>query len=439
LAFIACFSSNSVAKAKTYMNEELALAVEQIRLMPPGRVWFIPVRLDDCELPKYQLGGGRHLDSLQRIDLFGPNREANLGRLVAQVMKVFGTSPATPAMTAEAIAGSTAAERGPRLAELVKAGVSDPNRIIEVEDAFLEEVRTVLEALQDSERFRVEGGPAPTVTSMVDRAQDYERLVEPISHASIALAAWGSSNELAGLATRAMARLAATTEQMRGGFTAYLYLQRYALLPVLYAGVMGAVARRNGLMLRAFAVDPTVRYAEQSVALVSGTSPWSPFQEAEMAAHVLARVAIEGGTAEERLADFEQRRAGKYYTPVSERLFRVLRPMASSLVLDDAEYGQLFDRTEGFLSMAELDYAANSDVVPEYRRGRAHWVGRIGHSERYMNANSGLASETIAEIQARREHWWPLAGGMFGGDWQRAEAAAVAWAQNVQAARERRW
>lgn len=76
LAFIACFSTNSVQKPKTYMNAELRLAVDQIRLMAPGQVWLLPVRLDDCELPDFDLGNNRTLNSLQRIDLFGPNREA---------------------------------------------------------------------------------------------------------------------------------------------------------------------------------------------------------------------------------------------------------------------------------------------------------------------------------------------------------------------------
>jgi TIR domain len=53
LAFIACFSTSSVQKVKTYMNAELILAVEQIRLMKPGHVWLLPVRLDDCELPHF--------------------------------------------------------------------------------------------------------------------------------------------------------------------------------------------------------------------------------------------------------------------------------------------------------------------------------------------------------------------------------------------------
>jgi hypothetical protein len=128
LAFIACFSTSSVQKAKTYMNAELNLAVEQIRLMRPGHVWLLPVRLDDCELPRFDLDASRTLDSLQRIDLFGPKRETNLARLVAAVMAIFGTSTTTPASAAAAIAGSRDIERGPLLAD-GKALLTDAERI----------------------------------------------------------------------------------------------------------------------------------------------------------------------------------------------------------------------------------------------------------------------------------------------------------------------
>jgi TIR domain len=106
LAFIACFSTSSVQKTKTYMNAELNLAVEQIRLMKPGHVWLLPVRLDDCELPRFDIGGNRTLNSLQRIDLFGPMREANLARLLTSITGIFGTSATTPASADAAIAST---------------------------------------------------------------------------------------------------------------------------------------------------------------------------------------------------------------------------------------------------------------------------------------------------------------------------------------------
>jgi len=57
LVFIACFSSSSLARVKSYQNEELVLAVEQLRLRAPEQPWLIPVRFDDCAVPDRDLGG----------------------------------------------------------------------------------------------------------------------------------------------------------------------------------------------------------------------------------------------------------------------------------------------------------------------------------------------------------------------------------------------
>ena len=40
IAFIACFSHNSLAREETYQNEELTLAIQQLRLRKPGTPWL---------------------------------------------------------------------------------------------------------------------------------------------------------------------------------------------------------------------------------------------------------------------------------------------------------------------------------------------------------------------------------------------------------------
>jgi hypothetical protein len=90
LAFIACFSENSQSRSKSYQYEELILAVEEMRVRPPGQPWLIPVRFAECDLPDFDLGAGRTLDSLQRIDLFGDSWEHGGARLVAAVLRILG-------------------------------------------------------------------------------------------------------------------------------------------------------------------------------------------------------------------------------------------------------------------------------------------------------------------------------------------------------------
>jgi hypothetical protein len=439
LAFIACFSNNSVQKPKTYMNAELALAVEQIRLMKPGRVWLLPVRLDDCELPNFDLGGNRTLGSLQRIDLFGPKREANLARLVAAVMGIFGTSTTTPASVSAAISGSANRERGPLLAEALKAGISDPGKQIELENRFLDEVRKTTQILKDDARFPSGGGSAPTVPTLVARVEEYDELVEPLTHAAITLGAWGDESH-ASLAARAMSSLSATTQNRYGGYAVFQNLRTYPALTVLYAGALGAVARNNGRMLTAFTTDPIVSINGRNSSLPVFITPWRPLADAEPAAHVLARVGIQGGDPEEYMRAFQQGTGPRYHTPISEYMFARFNSLAAPYVLDDAEYEQLFHRTESLIALTELDWMANnSDTVNEYRRSRSHWVGRHAHHERYMADNAGLGHDLLREIQSKQKAWWPVAAGMFGGDWKRAEAAAVAFIGNEAEERQRRW
>lgn len=58
IVFLACFSSRSLGRSKGYQNEELLLAVEQMRQRRPEIPWLIPVRFDACVLPDHDLGPG---------------------------------------------------------------------------------------------------------------------------------------------------------------------------------------------------------------------------------------------------------------------------------------------------------------------------------------------------------------------------------------------
>jgi hypothetical protein len=85
LVFVACFSQNSISRRVSYQNEELRLAIEELQMRRPDSRWLIPVRFDDCEIPGLAIGGGRTLDAIQRVDLFGDRYEENLARLVAAI------------------------------------------------------------------------------------------------------------------------------------------------------------------------------------------------------------------------------------------------------------------------------------------------------------------------------------------------------------------
>ena len=67
--FLACFSNNYWKGRKNYMNEELQIAIDELRKMPDDQIWFIPVKLDDCKIPTFQIRQNKDLGSKQIVDL----------------------------------------------------------------------------------------------------------------------------------------------------------------------------------------------------------------------------------------------------------------------------------------------------------------------------------------------------------------------------------
>jgi hypothetical protein len=66
--FLACFSVHSVNREKSYANAELFLAIEQIRQRPWGSKWFLPILLDNCQVPDVGITANLSLRDIQWID-----------------------------------------------------------------------------------------------------------------------------------------------------------------------------------------------------------------------------------------------------------------------------------------------------------------------------------------------------------------------------------
>lgn len=79
--FIACFSTEVNACTQTYMSEELKVAIEELHRRPFDKAWFIPVKLNECEIPDIDIGGGETLRDLQYVDLH-ENWDAGIQRLL---------------------------------------------------------------------------------------------------------------------------------------------------------------------------------------------------------------------------------------------------------------------------------------------------------------------------------------------------------------------
>ena len=85
--FIAFFSRASLFRVQGFQFAEMRRAIEQLQSRNPDYPWLIPVRLDDCEIPKYDLGAGQTLAGLWHADLFGPGYDRELAGLVEAIEK----------------------------------------------------------------------------------------------------------------------------------------------------------------------------------------------------------------------------------------------------------------------------------------------------------------------------------------------------------------
>lgn len=68
--FIACFSKEYQVRDRTYMNEELTLAIDLLRQSSIDRAWFIPVLLSESDIPARSIGGGETLLDIQWLPLY---------------------------------------------------------------------------------------------------------------------------------------------------------------------------------------------------------------------------------------------------------------------------------------------------------------------------------------------------------------------------------
>lgn len=82
--FLACFSANSTSRSRTYMNEEITLAIEELRLRPYDKGWFIPVLLSDCTVPPRDIGAGLTLNAIQHVRLY-ENWAAGIAKILSAI------------------------------------------------------------------------------------------------------------------------------------------------------------------------------------------------------------------------------------------------------------------------------------------------------------------------------------------------------------------
>lgn len=88
--FVACLSNRSVEKGG-FVQKELRMALAAFGERPPGSIYLIPARLDDCEVPDVQIPAhGASLKAVHWVDLW---EEDGLDRLAWALAVALGEAP----------------------------------------------------------------------------------------------------------------------------------------------------------------------------------------------------------------------------------------------------------------------------------------------------------------------------------------------------------
>lgn len=405
LAFIACFSAASAAREVSYQFEELVLATEQYRLRPPARSWLFPVRFDDVALPAYNLGGGRTLDDIHRTDFFGPQHVGGLVRLANAVARQLGSngSPGIPAAMARP-------EEDP--GRLVKGMLRDTSRDIDLNDFVMDIATKIRDQLTDDSLFSVQvSGDEPdsvgVVEQIVERLHAYEHVLEPFGKILVVAAAWGEEKHVD--LWRRAARLVLNVRR-NGGHARLVGLQDFVRFYLAYVSAIASVDKSNFYCLTAL-LDAPVRTLEGQAPLMELMHPHFMFQHLEPWVPTAVTMKAEGqSVTPEVVRALQTRQQGLRYTPVSEYLFRMLRPLFVELIPDDEDYDDLFDRAEALLALKAS--VAKVEAAEAGRYGVGKWDSRYTWKARFR---SGGPDQALAEeYKEQGERWTPIRQGLLG-------------------------
>lgn len=442
--FLACFSDNSHARTKSHMNEEITVAVEEYRKMPPGATWLIPVRFDEVQIPEWDLGAGRVLGDLNYVTLFGDDHTDEVVALLTTVQRTLGR----PASSADALQASVAEAEGVdrvvALRRMTEELIVDPARRIELGDAVTGEAARIRREAGDDVQFPTrftQPDERARLLQLAEVARRYLTLAQPLCASLHVSTRWARDEDpspwVAGV--RACGRLATASG---GGNTALLSCRHIPLLSSIFTVAVTAAASGRWHRFRSLLLDPSIRSERYSAPLppLLLTSPYDPLSEATRAADVLAHTsdATNESSDEEVLDDLLEGRVGRHHTPMVDWLFAGLRAHFGSQIPDDDDYADAWDRAEVMLGVLAEDAALQHHAATgaQFRQVRPRWVGRSTWRSRHA-AESPL-DRVSAEITRDGNGWPPLQAGCLGGDVGRAQTAVEVYRETFDHVRSSR-
>lgn len=331
----------------------------------------------------------RHLPSIVQVVL----NKSGLGRIEEQIAKASHSGERVSQIVSsvnEEHASPANRPLGPLQAvSTVKQLLTDPAYEISLHDLVLGEAEKV-QRLCDPTDFPFT--PPFTADELRRRTATYESITLTLQAMLATGCYWGNSN-LIQLWVRSLERVSNLAGPTGGPFYQIWWeLSFYPALLCLYSAGIAAVAREKYEILYALAWQPTIRRApnHKDISLVV----------------VVNSEGVLGPDEGQALNDNPQQRVR---TPVSNRLFTVLRQHFSNLLLDDLEYTQGFLKFEYFISLMLYHYHRKTrpDWPPHAPLGSYIWQD--------THDGSSIITQIDREFEREGSKWAPLRAGLFDG------------------------
>jgi len=292
-------------------------------------------------------------------------------------------------------------ETTPNKIKKVKSLLANDSSSIELHDLVIEEVRRFL-SITSEDNFKVQGQFSKD--ELLERINKYENLGNDLAVISACIAYWAKPTHKA-ILQKILARSTDRLES-QGGLVVWLSLRWYPLILVLYcAGIAAVEGKRYDSLASIFYT--TVSHSEYR-------------QQDDFLA-----TAVSNGMLELNRANVFKQLPGhdRYYTPMSEYLYKILQPKLDDILFIGKSYDKSFDEFEVLFALAVGDLRKQSGKDVWGPIGRFGWKGR-------RDENSTL-SRFIAEAQALGENWEPIKAGLFGGKLERFNEVSKEFQQNI--------
>jgi hypothetical protein len=265
-------------------------------------------------------------------------------------------------------------------AEAVHEWLVEERFRIRLDRLIADEGNKLVERAGDAE-FPVQVASQITQDYMKQRVQRYEEICAvPLAIMAAGCYYGSQSHEALNISTK-----------MVSGNTALINMRRYPAALLLYTGGIAAVAKENYSMFLALLTKPKAYEYDRKPHTIS---------ERLHPAYVISsdhfNWMLDGNT--------------RYYTPLNDHMFAVLREPLKPYLHDDESYQVAFDTFEYMRALSDAD---GPEAYPV--------IGRFGWQWRSPLRN--VAEEIDAEVKAQGQHWAPFQAGWFGGKMERYVAA----------------